>query len=189
VTEDEYSALMKKALTNELHWHGLTATPPEAQQARDWLEDTLSRVKRDFEVRKAEWNLVTAREMRGSKAYRRELERYELWKISAIRFRNLCEDRLRELKRSHLVRGGNAKPAAVTKAQAHSEYMNRQLHHTSTSLVKLAEAVATFEQGDMSPRDLASCLDDLTVPHGGDGEKTLRELLAETRKKRLEIVS
>jgi hypothetical protein len=189
VTEDEYAALMKKALTNELHWHGLTATPPEAREARDWLEDTISRVKRDFELRKAEWNLVCAREMRGSKVYRREMEKYETWKISAIRFRSLCEDRLRELKRSHLVRGGNAKPSAVTKAQAHSEYMNRQLQHISTSIVKLTEAVAEFEQGEMSPKDLASRLDTLTVPHGGDGEMTLRELLAATRKRRLEIVS
>lgn len=188
MTEDEYDALMKKALTNEIHWHGLTATPPEARQARDWLEDTLSRIKTDFELRKAEWGLVVARERVGSKVYRQEMEKYESWKIRAIRFRTLVEKRQRELKRSHLVRGGNDKPSVITKAQAHSEYMNRQLHHVTESLTKLAAAVDKFESGSATTRELAACLDSLTVPHDGNGQRTLRQMLAAKDAKRLQIV-
>lgn len=190
MTEDEYDALMKKALTNDLHWHGLTATPIEAREARDWLEETLLRVKRNFEIRKAEMNLLTARHPRRTPAYYREVERYEDWKIRAMHFRNLCEDRLRELKKSHLLRHpGAAKPSALQKAQAHSEYMNRQMQQISTSLIKLAEAVATFEAGEISTKDLAANLDTLTIPHNNDSTITLRELLANSRKKRLEVVS
>lgn len=189
MTEDEYDALMKKALTNELHWHGLTATPIEAREARDWLEETLLRVKRDFEYRKAEMQIATARHPKRTRAYWQEVERYETWKLRAMHFRNLCEDRLRELKKSHLLRApGAAKPSALQKAQAHSEYMNRQLQHIQTSLVRLTDAVAAFEAGDLALKDLAASLDVLTVPHDGDGEITLRELLAAT-KKRLEAVS
>lgn len=189
MTEDEYAALMKKALTNELHWHGLTATPVEAREARDWLEETLLRVRREFEIRGAEMSLLTAKHPKRTPAYYREVERYQEWKIRAMHFRNLCEDRLRELKKSHLLQApGAAKPSALQKAHAHSEYMNRQLNHLQTSLVRLADAVATFEAGDLALKDLAASLDALTVPHDGDGEITLRELLAATNK-RLEAVS
>lgn len=190
MTEDEYDALMKKALTNELHWHGLTATPVEAREACDWLEETLLRVKRDFEMRKAEMNLTTARHPKRTPAYYREVERYEEWKIRAMYFRNLCEDRLRELKKSHLLRApGGAKPSALQKAHAHSEYMNRQLHHVVESLTALASAVESFERGELTTRQLAEHLDTLTLPNGGDGSQTLRELLTAKARKRLEVAS
>lgn len=177
-TEAEYSALMKKALTNELHWHGMTATPIEAREVRDWLEETLIRLKRDFELRKAEMQLATARHPKSTRTYWQEVEKYEEWRIRAMRFRHLCEDRLRELKKTHLLRGGGpAKPTAVQKAQAHSEYMNRQLSHVTNSLIELSAAVESFERGETTTRDLASRLDQLTVPHSGVSTRTLRQLL------------
>lgn len=186
MTEDEYDALMQKALTNDLHWHGLTATPAEAREAKEWLEKTNRRVQLDMRVKHANWKASAARHPYRSPVYRKETEQYEMWKARALRFQSLLTERLEELRQTGLAMTN--KPAVLQKAHDHSEYMNRQLSMTSQALIKLAEAVAAFEAGDVTAKGLAGQLDALTVPHGGTGRRTLRQVLGD-KAARLEVAS
>lgn len=186
MTEDEYSELMRKALTNPLHWHGLTATPAEAREAKAWLEKTNRRIELDLKVKRAEWKAAEATHPHRSPMWRKETVKYEQWKASALRFQALVKERLEELRLSGLALSN--KPASLQKAHDHSEYMTKQLSQVYRSLHKLVEAVAAFEAGDITTKGLAGHLDSLTVPHGGDGSKTLRQVL-EDKRRHLEAVS
>lgn len=187
MTEDEYDALMKKALTNDLHWHALTASPGEAREAKEWLEKTNRRIQLDLRVKRADHKAAAVRYEYRSREYRNATEQYETWKARALRFQSLVTERLEELRLSGLAMTN--KPAVLQKAHDHSEYMNRQLSMTSQTLLKLAEAVAAFEAGDITAKGLAGQLDTLTVPHGGTGRRTLRQVLDDKARRQLEAVS
>lgn len=171
MNEHEYNGLMKRALTDDSWWEALTKQPSDLEQAKAWLQKAQAQVTADLKIRHAKWGSIAAQHQPGSHEYRTQLQSYMRWKETALGFQHLVQSRLAD------VRSLNTR----NRAQDHAEYMQKQLAHTTNSLADLASLVESFGAGAITASELDNALDELTVPHGGDGTRTLRGLLQDKR--------
>jgi hypothetical protein len=174
VIPTEYETEMRKALRNDLDWHQATATPEAAAKAKAWLIESKASVLNQLSMRRSDYKVAMTGHDKWSPEGRRIVAEYHAWRAKAMGFQALVDKRLREMKT------WASRPASDSfkvRAEAHADYMQKQLYYVQRSLFQVADAIAGFNDGEVTGAELVKLLDTVTVPHDGADTRTLQQVL------------
>lgn len=159
LNDHEYERAIKAALRDDASWQAIVEYDPD--RASEWVRNASKRVQSQMLQRNAEFESWAAAEYRPDyKAKRAELQR---WKSSANHFRDMCDQRARQIKGSN-----------------HRDKQDSERRAFRNALLALAVAVEGHESGTLSDVDLYRMLDGIMVPHNGR-LTWLRDVVAENR--------
>lgn len=166
--EREYSELARKALSDSRTWDAMTATPEGVEEMADWLGETRKRVESDLARRNDEWVAYSATAGQGTREYAQRLAEYRTWRSGATGFMGRLQTRSLHIKKLR------------TKTRLHR--LGEESAATREALLALARAIGRHEAGAITDCDLHSHLDSVTVPHGIDGDISIRSVLTRLAK-------
>lgn len=181
-TMDDFRSLAKVAVRGDDNaWAELVADDPERLDM--WLTDTVIDIQNQLAEKRTSWEEYKTSGHHAYADFKEEEGAYYKWRKAALRFKQSCEARKRELRLA--VRRRNVTATDQKRAGRIDDIAARaqeQRDHAIESLADLASLVESFVSGSASAEDLDAALDDLTVVRKRGGTITLRELLAAVRR-------
>ena len=197
LSAEDFRAIAKTAMTDDEAWDLLVATEPD--RLAMWLTDTVIDIQNQLTGRRTDWEAYKSSGHHAYADFKQEEALYHQWKRSALRFKQSCEARKRQLKldthrnRVEAIEAAKqSKPApprqgldALGRAREHAERTQVQLRQAVNSLADLASLVEAFTAGAVGAGELDAALDDLTIAHNDTETRTLRELLGAMRVTRI----
>lgn len=168
---DQFVALVKTGLTSHDAWLQATATPELAARARAWLIQAKAEVEQDIGTRRQQMTAAVGGLALDHPTRKKAEAEFFDWRNKARAFRRLVERRLLEI--SDVVRQND-----IERRNRNRE-INSELDQTSAALFRLAGAVEAAASGQVDLGEVDALLDQLTVPHGHNGDtRTVRQVLA-----------
>lgn len=192
---DDFIKTAKEAvLGSPQAWDLLMESDPERFSL--WLTETIQDIQNQLGERRSQFLAWKSAGRRTREDFAMEQGQYFAWKKSALRFKQSCEERKRQLvyeekrKRAEAAKekaeGKLASADERTQAsQAHRDAAitraRAQQQHAVNSLADLASLVEAFIAGNASVDELDDALDDLTIQRRNGDLYSIRDLLAKIR--------
>jgi len=165
---DPFDAQANRSLTDEQLWLDLTATDAGRKRMRVWLHGAIAANDGALATRKAV--LYDAYQTLDYHGRQKAHYEYRTWKAKAVKFKGLAIARLKRLDAD--IKEANIAEAARQRADEATIFRR--------ALIDLAALVADHQDGTITTTELHAALDNITVPHSGHSEVSLRAVVADT---------
>lgn len=166
MTEEEFSDLMRKAMRDPRLFEELTVTAEGEDEAYNWLITARKKVNDDLGRRRMDRSILGNQYQSGSvphRDYTKILAEDAAWRKRALGFQAVLDRHIDMLK----TRGRNRN---VSRNNDERDLFRR-------SLLRLAQAILAHQAERITDGELYGLLDDIKMPHGLDGERSLRDVV------------